>query len=227
MIANLRNTGAQAAVRQLLRAIAATVLVGLFGAVAQPVSAADAGKVKMKHVDPQYIAALGDPGARSGSGAQAWGLWRLDPGPRGVGLSDYGRLKAAGGVAPARWKFDGADWWLEEHGLIMEQPSFPLPTGRYLVTGGRWTSAVLTIHPADGEGNRRWELDGGATLGDVTHLDCRSARYRPAAGTGSCSPERARQSAFPVAPGTEMPPVEGCVKQDYAVLIVIGVAESD
>jgi hypothetical protein len=31
-------------------------------------------------------------------------------------------------------------------------------------------------------------------------------------------------SAFPVAPGGVMPPVEGCNKQDYAVLIVIGVA---
>ena len=27
---------------------------------------------------------------------------------------------------------------------------------------------------------------------------------------------------FPVEPGAAMPPVEGCNKQDYAVLIVIG-----
>ena len=37
------------------------------------------------------------------------------------------------------------DWWLEEHGLIMEQPDFPVPAGGYLVTGGRDTTAVLTV----------------------------------------------------------------------------------
>ena len=26
-------------------------------------------------IEPQYIAALGDPGATSGNGAQSWGLW--------------------------------------------------------------------------------------------------------------------------------------------------------
>ena len=31
-------------------------------------------------------------------------------------------------------------------------------------------------------------------------------------------------TAFPVAPGGPMPPVEGCNKQDYEVLIVIGMA---
>jgi len=201
----------------------------LLGSLAgsQMARAADGGQVKMKRIEPQYIAALGDPGARSGSGAQAWGIWRIDPGPRGVALGDYGRLKAAGGVAPERWKFDAGDWWLEEHGLIMEKPSFPLPAGRYLVTGAREKAAVLTIHPAGADGNRHWELDNGATLYDVTHLACRSARYRPAGGAGACSPERARQSAFPVAPGAEMPPVEGCTKQDYAVLIVIGLPAGD
>lgn len=203
---------------------AALLLIVLLAADSRAVEAADGGQVTMNPVDPQFIAALGAPGAKSGSGAQNWGLWPLDPGPRGVALYDYERLEQAGGVAPARWKFDDRDWWLEENGRIMEKPIFPLPAGKYLVTGARWTSAVLTIHPAGADGNRRWELDGGATLHDVTHLGCRSARYRPAAGTGACSPARARQAEFPVAPGAEMPPVEGCVKQDYAVLIVIGVA---
>jgi hypothetical protein len=202
--------------------VAALVLLASLVAGSQVALAADGGQVKFKRIEPQYIAALGDPGAKSGSGAQAWGIWAIDPGPRGVELSDYRRLKAAGGMAPARWKFDGADWWLEEHGLIMEKPLFPVPAGRYLVTGGRDKAAVLTIHP-----DRRWELDKGATLYDVTHLECRSARYRPAAGTGSCSPDRARVSAFPVAAGAEMPQVEGCMKQDYAVLIVIGVPVGD
>lgn len=57
---------------------------------------------------------------------------------------------------------------------------------------------------------------------DVTHLAYRSARYTAATVGGSYSPAKAKQSAFPVAPGGVMPPVEGCTKQDYAVLIVIG-----
>jgi len=203
----------------------AAALAFLLAAASQAAPAAGGGPVKIERVDPQFIAALGEPGAKSGTGAQAWGLWKDDPGPRGVELHHYGRLVKAGGIAPARWTFDGADWWLEENGLIMERPVFPLPVGRYLVTGARGTNAVLTIHSAGPDGDRRWELDGGATLHDVTHLGCRSARYRPAAGPDSCTPARAMQSAFPVAPGAVMPPVEGCRKQDYSVLIVIGVAE--
>ena len=191
------------------------------------IHAAGGGQTKFQRISTQFIAALGDPAATSGSGAQSWGLWPLDPGPRGVELKNYQRLKDAGGVAPARWKFDGMDWWLEEHGLIMEQPTFPLPPGKYLVTGARDVTAVLTIHPTDKNGNRHWELDKGATLYDVTHLACRSARYRPGAGGGSCSPASVQKTAFPVAPGGTMPPVEGCTKQDYAVLIVIGVGVED
>lgn len=204
------------------RACLATMFLVTIAVVAQAVHAAGGGQTKFKRVSTQYIAALGDPGATSGSGAQLWGLWPLDPGPRGVKLNRYPSLKKAGGVAPARWTFDEMDWWLEEHGLIMEQPTVPLPPGRYLVTGARTVTAVLTIHPADSHGDRRWELDQGATLYDVTHLACRSARYTPATVGGSCSPANAKQSAFPVAPGGVMPPVEGCTKQDYAVLIVIG-----
>ena len=187
--------------------------------------AAGAGQTKFKRISTQYIAALGDPDATSGSAAESWGLWPLDPGPRGVKLKSYKRLRDAGGVAPARWKFDSTDWWLEEHGLIMEQPTFPLPPGKYLVTGNRDVTAVLTIHHADRNGDRRWELNNGATLYDVTHLACRSARYTPGVSGGSCSPEHAPGTAFPVAPGGAMPPVEGCTKQDYAVLLVIGVAD--
>ena len=178
----------------------------------------------LKPIPTQYIAALGDPGATSGTGAELWGLWRVDPGPRGVELSSYETLKAEGGVAPAQWRFDGADWWLEEHGLIMEQPEFPIPPGRYVVTGGREVTAILTVLPKGDDGVQHWELDRGATLHDVTHLRCRSARYTPAAGANSCTPAKAQITNFPVAPGGPMPPVEGCNKQDYEVLIVIGMA---
>lgn len=140
-------------------------------------------------------------------------------------LNNYEQqLKAAGGVAPAQWKLDSTDWWLEENGLIMEKPDFPIPVGKYLVTGDREVSTVLTVHPMDKNGTQRWELSGGAKLYDVTHLPCRSARYTPATNSNSCSPARAPQNAFRVTPGAPMPPVEGCNKQDYAVLFVIAVA---
>jgi hypothetical protein len=189
--------------------------------------AQSAAETAFKPIPTQYIAALGDPGASSGIGADTWGLWRLDPGPRGVRLTSYETLKADGDVAPAQWKFDGSDWWLEEHGLIMERPMFPIPPGKYVVTGGRETTAVLTVHAKGDDGVQHWELDNGATLYDVTHLRCRSARYTPAAGGDSCSPAKAQMSAFPVAPEGAMPPVEGCNKQDYDVLIVIGMVEDN
>ena len=207
---------------RISRACLVLVLLLPIALVAQMAHAADGNQTKFKRISTQYIAALGDPSATSGNDAQLWGLWPLDPGPRGVKLNRYHSLKEAGGVAPARWKFDETDWWLEEHGLIMEQPTVPLPSGKYVVTGARKVTAVLTIHTADSHGDRRWELDQGATLYDVTHLACRSARYTPATMGSSCSPANAKQSAFPVAPGGAMPPVEGCTKQDYAVLIVIG-----
>jgi hypothetical protein len=176
-----------------------------------------------RRVPTQYIAALGSRDARSGNDAQTWGLWRQDPGPRGVPLHEYGQLKASGGVAPASWRFDDKAWWLEEHGLIMEQPEFPLPPGRYMVTGGRAVTTVLTVDAMAKNGTQRWALDD-ATIYDVTHLRCRSALYTPGAGAGSCSPAKAQQAAFPVQPGAPMPPVEGCNKQDYSVFIVVAVA---
>jgi len=204
------------------RRLLAIGLLVMMAAVGPPAHAAGKDQTKFKRVWPQYIAALGDPRSTSGSGAQSWGLWRLDPGQRGVKLDRYERLKSAGGVAPAQWKFDGADWWLEEHGLIMEKPDFPVPPGKYLVTGNRKVTTVLTIQPKDKDGNQRWELADGATVYDVTHLGCRSARYTPAAGNNLCSPANVRTTGFPVNPGAAMPVVNGCRKQDYAVLIVVG-----
>jgi hypothetical protein len=181
--------------------------------------------VSFQRISTQFIAALGDPNASSGTGAQSWGLWRVDPGPRGVWLSSFEQLKVAGGVAPAGWKFDATSWWLEEHGLIMEAPVFPLPPGKYVVTGDREVTTVLTIHSADSKGECRWELGDNAKLYDVTHLPCRAARYTSPTGEGT--PANATKSAFPVAPGGTMPPVEGCEKQDYAVVFVIGVVRED
>ena len=204
---------------------AGAAAVGGVGSLwAQTFHAAQGDKTKFRRIATQFIAALGNPAANSGTGAQSWGLWPVDPGPRGVMLDRFGQLQKAGGVAPEGWKFDGKDWWLEEHGLIMEQPKFPVPPGQYLVTGEREVTTSLIIDPADKNGDRRWELGDQATLYDVTHLACRSARYTPAASDGSCSPANAPRTAFPVAPGGTMPPVASCKKQDYAVLIVVGVA---
>ena len=109
----------------------------------------------------------------------------------------------------------------------MEEPYFPLPPGRYLVTGGRLVTTGLTI-TKDGH----WKLDEG-TLYDVTHLPCRSARYQPIAKDdandsvkGAGTPLAANPRNFPVTPGAEMPPVPGTSKRDYAVLFVVGKAAS-
>jgi hypothetical protein len=65
----------------------------------------------------RFIAALGDPTSNSGTGAKTWGVWRVDPGPRGVWLKDYQReLLDTNGIAPRGWRFDGQDFWIEEHG---------------------------------------------------------------------------------------------------------------
>ncbi len=181
------------------------------------------GPVQFKHIPTQYIVALGDPGANSGNDAQLWGLWHQDPGPRGCRLENYKELETTG-VAPAQWPFDSQDWWLEEHGLIMEKPTFPLPPGKYVVTGGREVTSVLTVDAMDASGSQHWQLDRDAKLYDVTHLPCHAARYTPAENNTACSPDRVEKAVFPVAPGIPMPAVEGCHKKDYAVLFVIGVA---
>jgi hypothetical protein len=80
---------------------------------------------------------------------------------------------------------------------------------------GRRPRRDANIHPPDKNGDRRWELDKGATLYDVTHLVCGSARDTRAAVGGLCSPANPQKTAFRVAPGRVMPSVEGCIKQDY------------
>lgn len=193
--------------------------------------AASMAETDFTPIATQYIAALGDKTATSGTGAERWGLWAVDPGPRGVRLSSYDALLAAGGKAPAGWSFDAGSWWLEEHGLIMEPPQFPLPPGRYVVTGDREAQAVLTVEAADASGAQAWSLDNGATLYDVTHLRCRAARYVPVAeggaGSPSCSPAAVNRNFFPMTLGAPMPMVTDCLQQDYQVLIVIGMVTGD
>lgn len=177
----------------------------------------------LRKIDTQFIAALAEPGDSAGLNAQDWGLWVKDPGPRGVWLSLYPVLSVTG-IAPAGWSFDPAKWWMEEHGLIMEAPAFPLPPARYVVTGGRQVTTVLTVSPPDAKGAQAWALEGGATIGDVTHLACRSAVYTADDGA-TCTPSAVPSQRFPLAPGDRMPPVSGCRKRDYAVLFVIGMMD--
>ena len=168
------------------------------------------GQIKYHPIRNQYIAALAPAGARSGTGAETWGIWRVDPGPIGVWLRLYQMLRKAGNIAPAGWRFDIDDWWLDENGLIMKAPDFPITPGKYLVTNGEENAAQLTIDPPDENGNQNWSLDNGMTIGDVTHGPCRSARYTPIGASGTCSPENADQSVFPLELGKQLPEVTDC-----------------
>ena len=207
-----------------------SLVVGAGAAVAA--AADDSGSSKMKfqrYPQLRFIAALGDPKASSGTGADQWGLWRNDPGPRGFYLRDYDR-KLKSNVAPGGWTLDKDAIWIEEHGLVMPSPGdLPrtslskstkesLPYKRYVVTGDREVTTVLTVFQGG-----RWELAKGS-LYDVTHLPCRSAKYTPASGSGSCVPSADDQKVFPVKPGAEMPRLSNpsCDKLDYAVLFVLG-----
>ena len=210
--------------RRFLRAGAAAAVTAVAAPVvrSQGFLTVERNGIVYRRIPTQFIAALAEPDATAGDNAHAWGLWRQDPGPRGVRLDRFDRLIADRGIAPAKWTFDRDDWWLEEHGLLMEQPEFPLPPGRYLVTGDREVTTVLTVSAPSAHGGQAWALADGATVYDVTHLRCRSARYTRR--DGACTPAQARMDAFPVSPGARMPRVEGCEKQDYAVLFVIGLA---
>jgi hypothetical protein len=178
-----------------------------------------------KPVQTQFIAAIGNPLAGSGDNAEGWGVWRQDPGPRGVRLSNFQSVLDNGGVTPAAWTYQSSSWWLEEHGLVMETPAPGIDPGRYMVTGDRATTTVLTISPKDKNGHQHWQLADGAVLYDVTHLRCRSARYTPETATAQCTPDKASQDAFPVDPGAGMPEVPGCKKEDHAVLFIVGIEE--
>ena len=181
-----------------------------------------ARKTEFQPIPIQFIAAIGDPNANSGIGAETWGIWRKDPGPRGVWLKDYQLIKSMGGYTPTQWQLDDNDWWVDENGILMESPEFPIGPGKYLVTGDREVTTMLTIYPKETDGSQRWELDDDAKLFDVTHLPCRSARYIPETVAGTCLPTSMPRVAFPISPGGTLPEVQNCNKQDYAVLLIVG-----
>lgn len=196
------------------------LLVITFSFISSSLYAGD--DLNYRPIKTQFIAALGDPGANSGVGAETWGYWHTDPGKTGVWLRLFPVLKAAGGFAPGNWQFDENDWWLDENGLIMPKPVFEMEPGKYVVTGEREVTTTLTVHKKDDNGVQAWELADNATLHDVTHMPCRSARYTPLTPESNCTPANADKSKFKVAPGSIMPDVPNCHRQDYSVLIVIG-----
>ncbi|MEZ5801516.1 MAG: hypothetical protein R3D29_14980 [Nitratireductor sp.] len=102
---------------------------------------------KFQRSEIQYIAALVDPNAVSGDNAQEWGLWEVDWVRVVCRFPGLASLMAAGNIAPAGWKFDQSAWWLEEHGLIMEAPTFPLEPGVLASSPavGRETTSVLNV----------------------------------------------------------------------------------
>ena len=179
-------------------------------------------QTKFKRIRTQYIAALAQSNLTSGTGAENWGLWRIDPGPIGVWLRFYKLLQKAGNIAPAGWRFNIDDWWLDENGLIMKAPDFPMPAGKYYVTNGEEHISLLTVDPPDATGKQAWSLSDNKTIANVTHVPCRSTRYTPENGSGTCSPVNANQNVFPLKLGEDPPPVQGCKRKKYAVLIVFG-----
>lgn len=212
--------------RFLATALTTGTVLSLLPNRARAEETATAGKSKdlFRRVRTQYIATLAEPDETSGASAEDWGWWYTDPGPTGVWLSQYDRLIAAGRIAPTGWTFNPDDWWVDENGILMENPVFDIKPGRFVVTGNREAVAILTIHSKDEKGAMRWELSDGITIEQVTHLECRAARYRPTAVARDCSPKEIDQSVFKIKPGQPMPDAAGCVKKDYTVLFVIGVA---
>ncbi len=190
---------------------------------AWPALAQDA---KFRRVRSQYIAALGPVDATEGDNAHTWGHWPEDPGPIGVRLRDFDKLAANGGIGPKGWQFNEDDWWLDENGLLMMAPNFPMPSGRFLVTNAIKNVALLTVAAPDADGRQSWQLSNGRTLDDVTHKKCRSARYRPASEGADCSPANAQQSAFPLQPDQDPPAVADCDRLVYSVPIIFAVEDT-
>jgi len=185
-------------------------LASAMGLIVTAISSPLLAETKIRRIPAQYIATLALGGASSGTGAESWGLWRIDPGPIGVWLRFYQFLQKAGNIAPAGWRFDIDDWWLDENGLIMKAPEFPMPAGAYYVTNGEEHISLLTVEKPDADGKQAWSLSGGKTISNVTHGPCRSARYTPEGVSGTCSPEDADRSVFPLKPG-EAPAVNNIV----------------
>ena len=195
-------------------------LVSTLGLFVSAITPSLFAQTKVRRIPLQYIATLAPEDAKSGTGAETWGLWDIDPGPIGVWLRFYQALQKAGNITPSGWRFDIDDWWLDENGLIMKAPKFPMPAGKYYVTNGEEHISLLSVEKPDADGKQAWSLSDDKTIANVTHGPCRSARYTPEGVSGTCSPKDADRTVFPLKPGEAPPPVNGCNREKYAVLIV-------
>ena len=61
-------------------------LISVFGLLASSIARPAVAQTKIRGIQTQYIAALAPEGATSGTGAETWGIWKVDPGPIGVWL---------------------------------------------------------------------------------------------------------------------------------------------
>jgi len=95
-----------------------------------------------------------------------------------------------------------------------------MAAGKYYVTNGEEHISLLTVEKPDVDGIQAWSLSDGKNIANVTHGPCRSARYTPEGVTGTCSPKDADRKVFPLKPGESPPPVTGCIRDEYAVLII-------
>ena len=107
-----------------------------------------------KEVETQFIAALGDPKASAGTGADQWGIWRIDPGPRGVRLQNFKQLGRRNCVLLNRYVSNSQDIDIL---YFRRAPAAELPlggcgtgtTGGWRSTDSSWRSRISPFHRGD------------------------------------------------------------------------------
>ena len=133
-------------------ALVRSVVASTLATISMP-QACSAAERQWKRVNPiQFIAANVDPTGggnqqSSGTGADSWGIWTVDPGPRGVQLRDYSKLEKNNGVAPAKWQFENElASWGEDYAAV--------PSGTQVV-------------PKSPDFDRSWYLPAAVPLGTM------------------------------------------------------------
>ena len=67
-----------------------------------------------------------------------WGIWREDPGPRGVHITDWSLLEMMGGLAPSGWTFDSKVTMILVIMMMMDDYNVDLRTGGWRNTASSW-----------------------------------------------------------------------------------------
>ena len=78
-----------------------------------------------------------------------WGIWREDPGPRGVHITDWSLLEMMGGLAPSGWTFD-SEVVMTLVIMMMDDndDNFDLRTGGWRNTASSWRNLTSLSQPA-------------------------------------------------------------------------------